>query len=174
MQLPESRILVHIEILGVPRSEPLSEPPPTEYSLAYFTGPQFLSEHREEEPYTAFDAARVIRQRITEQFRHVWGNARVVLWEVEDTAQEVDIKGAMQEEGQPGKSDYQTWKILVAVLVPSFIVGALVVASWHSMSICKCPGSASNGTETEVSAASPPAEGRTETKASEPAQNAIA
>lgn len=84
------------------------------------------------------------------------------------------IQGAMQEEGQPGKSDYQTWKILVAVLVPSFIVGALVVASWHSMSICKCPGSASNGTETEVSAASPPAEGRTETKASEPAQNAIA
>lgn len=94
MQLPESRILVHIEILGVPQGEPLSEPPPAEYSPAYFTGPQFLSEHREEEPYTAADAAVVIRQRIADQFRHVWGNARVVLGEIDNGSQEVNTKAS--------------------------------------------------------------------------------
>ncbi|KAL8451390.1 hypothetical protein Emag_002735 [Eimeria magna] len=159
MQLPESRILVHIEILGVALSTQPAEPPPSDVPLDYFVGPRFLSEHKELAPYTAVDAANLIRLRIADQFRHVWGNARVVLWETDHNQQEVDAKGVFQEEGQPGKSDYQTWKILVAVLVPSFVVGALVVVSWHSTSICKCVGSGANGNDTDTSAASPPTEG---------------
>ncbi|XP_026190737.1 uncharacterized protein LOC34621428 [Cyclospora cayetanensis] len=183
MQLPESRILVHIEILGVPRLEDMAEPstslyaaplhaaltsplaPPSpadaaRYPASYFTGPQFLSEHRETEPYSALEAATVICQRISDQLRHVWGNARVVLWEIDDYAPEVLTKGAINDDGQPGKTDYQTWKILVAVLVPSFVVGALVVASWHSTSICKCgasaPECASTPAATPVSDSIPP------------------
>ncbi|KAL8425243.1 hypothetical protein Efla_002309 [Eimeria flavescens] len=173
MQLPESRILVHIEILGIPGGP--QRPAEADSSLAHFAGPQFLSEHREKEPCSAVDAAILIRQRIADQFRHVWGNARVVLWEIDDNKQETDTKarllpparassGAIQEEGQPGKSDYQTWKILVAVLVPSFVVGALVVASWHSTSICKCGASGPNSTDTDTSVASPPAQTRASNK----------
>ncbi|KAL8443365.1 hypothetical protein Emed_006889 [Eimeria media] len=159
MQLPESRILVHIEILGVSLSTQPAEPPPSDVPLDYFVGPRFLSEHKELAPYTAVDAANLIRLRIADQFRHVWGNARVVLWETDHTQQEMGAKGVLQEEGQPGKSDYQTWKILVAVLVPSFVVGALVVVSWHSTSICKCVGSGANGNDSDTSAASPPTDG---------------
>ncbi|KAL8438433.1 hypothetical protein ACSSS7_000176 [Eimeria intestinalis] len=159
MQLPESRILVHIEILGVSLSTQPADPPPPNLPLDYFVGPRFLSEHRELAPYTAVDAANLIRLRIGDQSRHVWGNARVVLWEADHNQQEMDTKGALQEEGQPGKSDYQTWKILVAVLVPSFVVGALVVISWHSTSICRCVGSGPTGNDADTSAASPPTEG---------------
>lgn len=124
MQLPESRILVHIEILGIPGGldpafdmGPPGAPPvtpleastggpkggdfpgagralgrPSWGSVEYFTGPQFLSEHRELQPYTAVDAALLVCQRIAERFRHVWGSARVVLWEIQERDTEIETK----------------------------------------------------------------------------------
>lgn len=120
MQLPESRILVHIEIRGVPHREQqqqqagggaasaggeggglattpqqVSSPIPAagaRYPASYFTSKQFLTEHRETEPFTAADAALLISQRINDQHRHVWGAAKVVLWEADETTNDANIK----------------------------------------------------------------------------------
>lgn len=91
MQLPESHILVHIEILGI-AGRISRRKTSKDYSIDYFTGPEFLSEYREEEPYTAAEAAVVISQRVADQSRHVWGNARVVHWELEADNQEAEFR----------------------------------------------------------------------------------
>lgn len=62
------------------------------------------------------------------------------------------FQGAAQEEVPQGKNDYQTWKIVIAILVPSIMVGCLLVASWHCSTFGKCGKAASddaNITESE-------------------------